>query len=290
MRPVAGARELAERIGELKQLDGAAAMLKSVVDRYIPPKSEVKDLLSGTWLGHPLHPTLTDVVIGAWTSSFFLDLMPGRKTRKASDRLIDLGILAAVPTVIAGLSDWTDTIDSRRRVGLVHAITNVTAVYLYLNSSWARKRRQRARGFLLSTAGFGVVSLGAYLGGHLSFEQGIGVDETAFDEGPTDWQPAIDEADLARNVPTPVTVGAVELLLLRRDDSILAISNHCSHRGCSLHEGEFSEGGTVVMCPCHGSTFDLHDGALLHGPATAPQPSYMTRVRDGKIEVRLAHD
>jgi nitrite reductase/ring-hydroxylating ferredoxin subunit/uncharacterized membrane protein len=287
MRPVG--RELAVRIGELKQLDGVGQMLKSLVDRYIPPKSEVKDLLSGTWLGHPLHPALTDVVIGAWTSSFFLDLMPGRKTRKASDRLIDLGILAAVPTAIAGLSDWADTIDSRRRVGLVHAIGNSTALYLYLNSSWARKRRQRMRGFLLSTSGYGVVLLSTYLGGHLAFGQGIGVDETAFDEGPTDWQPAIGEADLARNVPTPVTIGAVELLLLRRDDSIFAISNRCSHRGCSLHEGEFSAEGTVV-CPCHGSTFDLHDGALLHGPATAPQPSYLTRVRDGKVEVRLAHD
>lgn len=287
MRPVV--RELGERIEGFKQLDGLGQMLKSLVDRYIPPRSEVKDLLSGTWLGHPLHPTLTDVVVGAWTSSFFLDLMPGRKTRKASDRLVDLGILVALPTAITGLADWTDTINSRRRVGLVHAITNVTAIYLYLNSSWARKRHQRARGFLLSTAGFGVVSLGAYLGGHLAFGQGIGVDETAFDEGPTDWQPAIGEADLATNMPTPVTVGAVELLLLRRDDSILAISNRCSHRGCSLHEGEFTAEGTVV-CPCHGSTFDLHDGALLHGPATAPQPSYLTRVREGKIEVRLAHD
>jgi nitrite reductase/ring-hydroxylating ferredoxin subunit/uncharacterized membrane protein len=257
------------------------------VDRYIPPKSEVKDLLSGTWLGHPLHPALTDVVIGAWTSSLFLDLIPGRKTRKASDRLIDMGILAAVPTAIAGLSDWTDTINSRRRVGLVHAAVNVTALYLYANSSWARKRRQRVRGFLLSTSGYGVATLGAYLGAHLSFGQGTGVDETAFDEGPTDWQPAIAEADLATNMPTPVTVGVVELLLVRRDGSIFAISDRCSHRGCPLHEGEFSEEGTVV-CPCHGSTFDLHDGALLHGPATAPQPSYMTRVRDGKVEVRLA--
>jgi nitrite reductase/ring-hydroxylating ferredoxin subunit/uncharacterized membrane protein len=285
MRPVA--RELAERIGEFKQLDGLGEMLKSLVDRYIPPKSEVKDLLSGTWLGHPLHPALTDVVVGAWTSSLFLDLIPGRRTRKASDRLIDLGILAAVPTVLAGLSDWTDTYNSRRRVGLVHALGNVTALYLYLNSSWARKRGQRIRGFLLSTSGYGVVTVSAYLGAHLAFGQGIGVDETAFDEGPTDWQPAIGEADLAKGVPTPVTVGAVELLLLRRDGAIFSISNRCSHRGCSLHEGEFSDEDTVV-CPCHGSTFDLHDGALLHGPATAPQPSYLTRVRDGKVEVRLA--
>jgi nitrite reductase/ring-hydroxylating ferredoxin subunit/uncharacterized membrane protein len=285
MRPVA--RELAERIEGLKQLDGPGEMVKSLVDRYVPPKSEVKDLLSGTWLGHPLHPLLTDVVIGTWTSSFFLDLIPGRKTRKASDRLIDIGILAAVPTALSGLSDWADTRNSRRRVGLVHAAGNVTALYLYVNSSWARKRGRRMRGFLLAASGYGVATLAAYLGAHLAYGEGVGVAETSFDEGPTDWQPAIADADLAEDIPTPVTVGTVEVLLVRRGGAILAISNRCSHRGCSLHEGDFSGDGTVV-CPCHGSTFDLHDGALLHGPATAPEPSYLTRVRDGKVEVRLA--
>ena len=119
MRPAA--RELAERIEELQQLDGAGKWLKSLVDRYVPPRTEVKDLLSGTWLGHPLHPVLTDVVVGAWTSSFLLDLLPGRRTRKASDRLVDVGILAAVPTALAGLSDWADVGGRARRVGLAHA-------------------------------------------------------------------------------------------------------------------------------------------------------------------------
>jgi hypothetical protein len=112
-------RPLAERIEELQQLDGAGEALKSLVDRYVPPRTELKDLLSGTWLGHPLHPVLTDVVLGAWTSSFLLDLIPGRRTRKASDRLVDIGILAAAPTALAGLSDWADTWGRPRRVGLV---------------------------------------------------------------------------------------------------------------------------------------------------------------------------
>jgi nitrite reductase/ring-hydroxylating ferredoxin subunit/uncharacterized membrane protein len=233
----------------------------------------VKDLLSGTWLGHPLHPVLTDVVVGAWTSSFLLDLIPGRRTRKASNRLVDVGILAAVPTALAGLSDWTDTWGRTRRVGLVHAGANVVALYLYVRSSLARKRGRRLRGWCLSTAGFGVVTASAYLGGHLSFGKGIGVDQTAFDEGPTDWQPVIADADLPEGSPTPVTVGSVPLLLVRRGATIHAISNRCNHRGCSLHEGDFS-GETSVVCPCHGSTFSLEDGALLH---------------DGKVEVRLAH-
>jgi nitrite reductase/ring-hydroxylating ferredoxin subunit len=281
-------RPLAERIEEIEQLDGAGEALKALVDRYVHPRSEVKDLLSGTWLGHPLHPVLTDVVVGAWTSSFLLDLVPGRRTRKASDRLVDIGILAAVPTALAGLSDWADTWGRTRRVGLVHASANVVALYLYVGSSLARKRGRRLRGWRLSAAGFGVVTASAYLGGHLSFGKGVGVDNTAFDEGPTDWQPAIADADLPEGSPTPVAVGGVEVLLVRRGGTIYAISNRCNHRGCSLHEGDFSR-QTSVVCPCHGSTFSLEDGALLHGPATAPQPSYLTRVRDGKVEVRLAH-
>jgi nitrite reductase/ring-hydroxylating ferredoxin subunit len=281
-------RQLAERIEEIEQLDGAGEALKSLVDRYVPPRTEVKDLLSGTWLGHPLHPVLTDVVVGAWTSSFLLDLVPGRSTRKASNRLVDIGILAAVPTALAGLSDWADTWGGTRRVGLVHAGANVVALYLYVNSSLARKRGRWQRGWWLSATGFGVVTASAYLGGHLSFRKGIGVDQTAFDEGPTDWQPVIADVDLPEGSPTPVTVGAVPLLLVRRGATIHAISNRCSHRGCLLHEGDFS-GETSVVCPCHGSTFSLKDGALLRGPATAPQPAYLTRVRDGKVEVRLAH-
>jgi nitrite reductase/ring-hydroxylating ferredoxin subunit len=281
-------RQLAERIEEIQQLDGAGEALKSLVDRYVHPRTEVKDLLSGTWLGHPLHPVLTDVVVGAWTSSFLLDLIPGRGTRKASDRLVDIGILAAAPTALAGLSDWADTRGRTRRVGLVHASFNVVALYLYVRSSLARKRGRRLRGWWLSATGFGVVTTSAYLGGHLSFGKGIGVDQTAFDEGPTDWQPAIADADLPEGSPTPVTVGGVQVLLVRRGATIHAISNRCNHRGCSLHQGDFSH-QTSVVCPCHGSTFSLADGALLHGPATAPQPAYLTRVRDGKVEVRLAH-
>jgi nitrite reductase/ring-hydroxylating ferredoxin subunit/uncharacterized membrane protein len=286
MRPVP--RELAERIEDIQQLDGAGRALKSLVDRYIPERSELKDLLSGTWLGHPLHPVLTDVVVGAWTSSLLLDLVPGRRTRKASDRLVDAGILAAAPTALAGLSDWTDTWGRTRRVGLVHASANVVALYLYVSSSLARKRGRRLRGRWLSATGFGMVTIAAYLGGHLSFGKGVGVDHTAFEEGPTDWQPAIADADLPEGSPTPATVGGVEVLLVRRGATIHAISNRCNHRGCSLHEGDFSH-DTSVVCPCHGSTFSLEDGALLHGPATAPQPAYLTRVRDGKVEVRLAH-
>ena len=131
--------------------------------------------------------------------------------------------------------------------------------------------------------GFGVITTSAYLGGHLSLGKGIGVDQTAFDEGPTDWQPVITDADLAEGTPTPVTVGAVPLLLVRRGATIHAISNRCSHRGGPLDEGELHDG--CVTCPWHGSVFRLADGGVERGPAAYPQPSWRVRVRDGAIEV-----
>ena len=279
-----GIRQLAERIEEIQQLDGAGQALKSLVDRYVPPRTEVKDLLSGTWLGHPLHPVLTDVVLGAWTSSFLLDLIPGRRTRKASNRLVDIGILAAVPTALTGLSDWADVWGRSRRVGLVHASANVVALYLYVSSSLARKRGRRLRGWWLSASGFGVATASAYLGGHLSFGKGVGVNQTAFESAPAEWTPVLAADDLPERELTRGEANGVGVLLVRDGEWIHAIGDRCSHRGCSLSEGDLLE--DAVRCGCHGSTFRLEDGTIVKGPATAPQPAYDARESGGTIEVK----
>ena len=58
------------------------------------------------WLGHPLHPLLTDLPIGFWTSAFVLDLVGGPGSRDASRQLVAWGVVSAVPTAAAGLADW----------------------------------------------------------------------------------------------------------------------------------------------------------------------------------------
>jgi nitrite reductase/ring-hydroxylating ferredoxin subunit len=274
-------------IENLHQLDRPAAAVKSLVDRVIPPGSMVKDFLSGTLLGHPVHPVQTDLVIGAWANSFIFDLLPGRWSRQAADRLIELGILTAVPTALSGLSDWADVRGAQRRVGLVHASANVISLSLYIASAVARHRGARVAGQLMSLGGLATSMAAATLGGHLVYQLGVGVNHTAFEHGPTDWRPVIASADLAEGQPTTVTVDEVELLLLRRGATVYAVVNHCTHRGCPLNEGEFPDESTVV-CPCHGSTFDLRTGAILHGPATSPAPAYLTRMRDDQIEIKLA--
>jgi nitrite reductase/ring-hydroxylating ferredoxin subunit len=247
----------------------------------------VRDALSGRWIGHALHPLLTDVVIGSWTSATVLDLIGGPDGEAAAERLIGVGIAAYVPTALTGGSDWADseaTDDDVRRIGLAHALINVTALALYGASLSARRGGRTGRGKLLALAGAGVLSAAGFLGGHLSFRLGVGVDQTAFDAGPEDWTPVLDADEVPATGAVAAQAGDTPVLLVRRGERIAALHDRCTHRGCSLADGEIE--GDAVTCACHGSRFGLGDGAVLRGPATAPQPVLDVRERDGRLEVR----
>jgi nitrite reductase/ring-hydroxylating ferredoxin subunit/uncharacterized membrane protein len=270
----------------VEALDPAALKVAEAV-RNAVPAGAARDALSGTSLGHALHPALTDVVIGSFFSATLLDLLGGDDTGRASERLIEIGLVTAAPTVATGLSDWALTVLGDRRtrpVGLAHATANLTASSLYALSLVARRRGDRGRGTLLGVAGGAVLSVGAFLGGHLSFTRGVGVNETAFDEGPGDWT-AVDAGPLADGKPASGMAGDTPVLLLRHGGHLHAMHDRCSHRGCPLSGGDVE--GESVTCPCHGSRFSLHDGSIERGPATAPQPVFEAREREGRIEVRL---
>lgn len=276
---------LVSRIETEAALDSPAKAAGKAI-RDTVGQGTLKDALSGTWLGHPLHPVLTDVVIGSFTSASLIDILaPDAET--AAERLIGLGLLAYLPTAASGVNDWADTEvvdDGVRRVGLVHAGGNAVGALLYAASWRARKRGARRLGAALGFAGMTVMTGGAYLGGYLSFTKGVGPVETVFDPGPTDWTPAADASLLQEGRPTRVVVDDTPVLLLRDADAIFAIHDRCGHRGCSLSDGEVK--GDEVVCACHGSRFSLRDGSLRHGPATAPQPAFQVRVQDGRVEVR----
>lgn len=168
---------LVDRLESDETLDGVGRVAGRTVRRLIPDGA-VKDTLSGTWLGHALHPILTDVPIGVWTSSILLDWTGGKDSQSASDRLILIGLLTAGATAASGWSDWADAEQEHaalRRSGLVHAATNATAVALMLGSYSARKRGARGRGRLLSLAGSAALGAGGWLGGHLTYTLGAGV-------------------------------------------------------------------------------------------------------------------
>jgi nitrite reductase/ring-hydroxylating ferredoxin subunit len=173
-----------------------------------------------------------------------------------------------------------------RRIGLVHAIANGTAAALYGASLVARRRGAHTAGVLLGLAGAGAVGAGGWLGGDLAYARGVGVDETAFDEGPEDWTPALDASMLLDGRPAAALVGDVEIVLVRRNGTIHALADRCSHRGGALHEGELE--GDCIECPLHGTRFHLADGSVARGPSAYPQPVYEAREREGRIEVRAA--
>ena len=153
-----------------------------------------------------------------------------------------------------------------------------------LSTLAARRRGVPGRARLLSLAGGAALSVGGLLGGHLSFTRGVGVNETAFDEGPRDWT-TVDSGELQDGKPISGLAGDTPVLLLRHDGHLHALHNRCSHRGCELSTGQVE--GESVTCPCHGSRFSLRDGSIERGPATARQPVFETRESDGRIEVRL---
>jgi nitrite reductase/ring-hydroxylating ferredoxin subunit len=264
-----------------RALDVPARKLIAYANRFLKP-GVAKDVLSGTYLGHPAHPLLTDVPIGLWTSAVFLDLFGGRKARRAARRLVGAGVLAAVPTAITGLSDLADVEDhDQRRVGIVHAAANVSALVMFALS---HARRANGGGRLLGLLGVGAVTAGGYLGGHLSYRSGLGVNTTAFETKIEEWTRALPEAELEERTPRRVVVRRNEIMLFRRDERIYALANRCTHRGGPLYKGRIER--DCVICPWHLSTFALDDGAIVRGPATAPQRAYDVRVTDGTIEVR----
>src|SRR3954470_13014011 len=209
-------RPLAEIAESAAPLDGLGEKVGKAVRGAIG-RGALKDTISGTWLGHAVHPMLTDVVIGSFVSATLLDLLGGDEDGAAAERLIGVGIAAYAPTALTGVNDWADSEpadDAVRRVGLVHASTNALALTLYGSSLAARRRGSRARGKMLSLAGAGVLAAGGYLGGHLSFTKGVGPNQTAYDPGPDDWTKAVDSAELARDEPKTVVVEETPVLLV----------------------------------------------------------------------------
>jgi nitrite reductase/ring-hydroxylating ferredoxin subunit/uncharacterized membrane protein len=272
-----------KRLERAEALDEPAEKLVKVVGPATRPRV-VKNALSGTWLGHRFHPLMVPLPIGFWTGALLFDLIATRRARWAADTLVGAGIVAAVPTAAAGLSDWADAEPDARRVGLVHASCNTLALLCYSSSLVARLLGRRKAGVGLGLAGATAISVGGYLGGHLSYVQAVGVEKKRFAGGPSSWTPVLDAAELGEEAPRVVRAGDTEVLLYRDGTGLHALWASCTHECGPLAEGRFADGN--VICPWHGSTFRLTDGKVVRGPAASSQPVFETRVTDGKIEVR----
>lgn len=275
---------LAERTEHLSRLDAVADRLAASADAAVR-RAGAKELLSGSWFGHPLHPLATDAVIGAWAMALVLDLGGEREFRRAADRLVGLGFVAAAPTAAAGASDWVDMTDSRaRRMGLVHATSNVTAVALNGASFVARKLGRRQLGRRLTMSSAAALALGGYLGAHLAYVRGVGVSHAAFDEDLSDWTPLAHAADVGSRL-IEGRAGDLRLFVVRAADGVpqQAAGGRCTHCGASLDPTD--EGG-ALRCPGDGTAFRVADGAVLRGPGTTPIPVFETRREGDRLEIR----
>lgn len=280
MRAWKAAERLAERIETAEALDKPASVLAGLIRKVVRP-GPIEDTLSGVPIAHPLHPALVAVPIGAWASAGVLDLAG---EASAARTLTGLGLLSAVPAAASGGSDWLSTSGAERRIGFVHAVSNYVALSAYGYSWFARRNGARRAGVTASLLGAGALGLAGWLGGHLAYAQGVGVDTTAFQQFPGDWVDVCAESDVADGGAQVVDAQGIPVLLARRGEGIVAFADRCTHRGAPLHEGEVRDG--CIVCPWHDSAFSLDDGSVASGPATRPQPQFEVRVQDGRVLVR----
>lgn len=286
---------LAKRIANSlpSSVDDVAKQAQTPVRRFMSERPVLHDLLDGRWMGVPLHPALTDVPVGAWTSAVVLDLVGAVTGSEAADKAADgalaVGVAGAVPAAVTGTADWRDLIGEERRIATVHALLNVVGLTLNVASLAQRARGNRAAGRALSGAAFAISGTAAHLGGELSFGLGVRVNHTFAAAQPSDWTAVADEGDVEGAGLTTADVDGTPVLIARsQSGELCAIANTCSHLGGPLAEGE--RDGDVVVCPWHGSRFDLCSGKVVEGPAVFAQPRYEVRTNAGRIELRAASD
>jgi nitrite reductase/ring-hydroxylating ferredoxin subunit len=290
----------------ISQLEQAEALDRVVIPgqrvvRWLRP-GPVRDALNGVWLGHPLHPVLAQAPVGAWLSAAVLDGWPrswknsaGQHRDRDSEgeagqrRLVAFGLAAAAAAALAGAADWSEQHEQQMRVGVVHAAANLTAAGLY-GASLLTRGSSASRALRL--AGLTAAAAGGLLGGHISFRLSGGANQAEpvphlVQPGWHDLMPA---AGLANAQPVKAMLGEVPVVVIRDGGAVHVLAGRCSHLSGPLFEGELGEGELEaggLTCPWHGSVFRITDGAVVHGPATAPLPVFRTRVRGGVIQVCL---
>lgn len=240
------------------------------------PIRPIKDLLNGTWLGHPVHSAATDLPIGALTVAIVLELV-GQHT--AADIALVVAVVSILGSVVTGLADYTDVDGTARMRATVHATVMLISLVLFIVSLLMRGGNSADRSLptILVLLGFATISLGAAIGGDLVYLIGTNVNRHAWRGAGAKWL-ALDLGDLPdipEGGPTKAKAGANTLILVRAGDTIHALHETCAHAGGPLAEGKIVDG--CIQCPWHGSRFRLADGHVARGPATYDQPAYEVR-------------
>lgn len=256
-------------------------------------RDRVTNALNGVWLGHPIHPALASVSSGALATTVALDaisVLPGRPEQEQRDvsqfagHALGIGILGSVAAAVTGVTDWQHTHEADRRIGVVHGVMNTIAIALFAASWWDRRRGRHLRGLVGSTLGYGLTVGSGYLGGHLAFGSGVGIDQSGPRLIKQEWTPVLPVASLPEQKPHRVEVDGVGLVLCRARNEVSAVGEFCPHLGAPMSDGWVERGR--IVCPWHGSRFDVETGDVLRGPSAAKLPCYQTQLVNGVVEVR----
>lgn len=285
---------------DAKWLDAVADVFGAIVGGFykLPGTGVIKTLLHGTWpLGHPLHPAITDITIGAYTAAVALDVYDlatqSSALWRAADFVLIVAFASSLISILSGLTDWSDTDGEERRTGILHGLIMVVATILFVSSILLRLNLgsldQRTTAIMLSGLGWLVMLIGAFFGGEMPYGYGTQVNRQAWSEHTTKWTKLeIAAKDLEDRKPQVGKAKGTDIFVAKIDDKIYAMANKCTHAGGPLNEGKFV--GTdrcEIQCPWHGSVFCAKDGGVRQGPATFPEPAYEVRVGDsGALEVR----
>jgi nitrite reductase/ring-hydroxylating ferredoxin subunit/uncharacterized membrane protein len=276
-------------------LDPIAESVQSITGGFFKvlgkPGVGLKTALHGSWLGHALHPVLTDLPVGAWTVALAADVasITGHIRPEVGTFAVLVGLVGGLGAAVTGYTDFHETYGHERRLGIAHGLMNTTALGLYTASMLMRLpvgSGLRLPAFGLSLAGFVLVMGAGYVGGHMVMGLGTTINRSAFLEGPEKEYVQVGvPGDFEEGRMTKVMAGGLPVLVVRYQGRVHALSNTCTHAGGPLDEGEL-EGG-AVSCPWHGSRFRLGDGAIRRGPATFRQPVLEVREVAGRVEVKL---
>ena len=191
------------------------------------PARHIADALHGKWMGHPLHPVLTDITIGAWVMGGIFDAvgaMTGDSTiKKMGDRLAEAGTISAIPTALSGLADYSTFPEWSATPATLHGAMNIVNIALYGVSIRDRRKGNHTRGVILSTVALGLSCVSAWLGGMLVYKDKVGVDHRDRFEGPKTWKPVLDASELKQRKAKRIEVDGKPVMLYRDDNKVYAI-------------------------------------------------------------------
>ena len=266
--------------------------LLNFLDPEKPAVAKFRSFMHGRWLGHPIHPILVHIPVGAWTAAAIMDLFCRHWSAwYAADWAILIGLIVAIPAWISGLNDWL-AYDSMpvRRIGFAHMSLSSLAFVLYAISSMFRAGNHVILGLFMGYLGFATLLLTGYLGGTMVYQMRVGVNRAEeIEETPEgiesdEFVTVMRLSDLPENKPTRVPVGESFAVLVRFADRVFALSDRCAHAGGSLSKGRII--GECIECPLHGTAYRLEDGQVAVGPGVYAQPVFEVYIREDEIRVK----